>query len=416
MDRKHYKELAKASISHPGQKMTIFAMNLPVAIVAFVSVLIMGLGSSIDNILGNLLSVIGFIGTLGIIPIMMVMSMGTIDILLTNAKYDRAISFKDWWEGKQIKAYFGAFLFGAVVQIIKGVPSGLLNIVPILGTIAGMIVSYIIGVKLIFVQLLKLDHPEIGLVDALKISFNMTGEKDIKIIKEYLLLTISLIPQYLQTLIPVWNVIYALPVIQLTYIHLYLEIAAELGINDDSIKEGASDIDDALDNAVGSAGELVKAGANVASGLFGKLTDKLNDIADKKEDSAETDLETSTDKVTMKAPKLTKEPAKFEEITEYGFELAPENNIYSTMVDAIRDKSVVDIIWNESKARALPIDIVKKSGLNVYNFFVQMDGEIKPVQIPEADISEISITGKHFDPTKYVTWKPNWQISRDWEV
>lgn len=86
------------------------------------------------------------------------------------------------------------------------------------------------------------------------------------------------------------------------------------------------------------------------------------------------------------------------------------------MIKAIKGAFVTKLTHSGVTEIALPIDIVQKNGVKMYNFFVKKADGIKPVQIPESEIEGITVQTNRFDPKKYVTWTPHWNIDRDWMI
>lgn len=86
------------------------------------------------------------------------------------------------------------------------------------------------------------------------------------------------------------------------------------------------------------------------------------------------------------------------------------------MVRAIQGAYVTNLTHNGKTEIALPIDIVVKNGQKVYNFFVKTADGVKPIQVPESSITGLEVRSNRFNPQQYVTWKPKWNIPREWGI
>lgn len=86
------------------------------------------------------------------------------------------------------------------------------------------------------------------------------------------------------------------------------------------------------------------------------------------------------------------------------------------MVRAIQGAYVTNLTHNGKTEIALPIDIVVKNGQKVYNFFVKTADGVKPIQVPESSITGLEVRSNRFNPHQYVTWKPKWNIPREWGI
>lgn len=86
------------------------------------------------------------------------------------------------------------------------------------------------------------------------------------------------------------------------------------------------------------------------------------------------------------------------------------------MVHAIQGAYVTNLTHDGKTEIALPIDIVVKNGQKVYNFFVKTADGVKPIQIPEASITGLTVRSNRFNPQQYVTWTPKWNIPREWGI
>lgn len=382
MNRKQLKTLAKQSLKIPGQRMNIFKMYIPQLVIGIVSFILMMLGGGIDNILGKIIMIVGYIGFLALIPIYCMTMMGIFDMILSNVKYNRLITFEDWLQGKDFKLYWKVIGFGFLANLICGLPGAI--------PLVGWIVVLALAPKVTFMQMIKMDKPEIGFIDAAKLSFKLTGEFNIKMIIDQIILLLSFFLWYFTIGIPVFGLVWTLPYIQMTWLHYYFARCEELGITDETYNTESQDIETAIN--AGTA--VVGAGAAAAAGAFNKLADKMNKDKAQKE-------------INRPFANLGKKPVMEED---------PVPKIYDIMVQSIRNKAVVDIMWKGDEVRALPIDIVNKNGENIYNFFMHTPEGIKPVQVKESEITDIIPNGKYFDPARYVTWRPHWTIDRDWDI
>ena len=86
------------------------------------------------------------------------------------------------------------------------------------------------------------------------------------------------------------------------------------------------------------------------------------------------------------------------------------------MVRAIQGAYVTNLTHNGKTEIALPIDIVVKNGQKFYNFFVKTADGVKPIQVPESSITGLEVRSNRFNPQQYVTWKPKWNIPREWGI
>lgn len=86
------------------------------------------------------------------------------------------------------------------------------------------------------------------------------------------------------------------------------------------------------------------------------------------------------------------------------------------MVRAIQGAYVTNLTHNGKTEIALPIDIVVKNGQKVYNFFIKTADGVKPIQVPESSITGLEVRSNRFNPQQYVTWKPKWNIPREWGI
>lgn len=376
MNRKELKAMAKQSLKQPGQIANIAKMYVIPIIFGVATGIFIGIGLNFENIIGKLAIIIGWVGLLATTVVGITVGAGILDMLVTNVKYGRTITFEDWMANKDIKLYWKIFGYNFVIQFASSIATGILGIIPILGAIASFILTIVINTRIIFVTYIKLDHPEMGLVDTAKLSFNLAGGLDVKSILDVVVLYLTFIPWFFAMCIPVFGQVYAMPYIQLTFTQLYFAKCKEMGVD---------------------SPEEVKAETFKLAGTFGSFAAK-----------AKTENKEKVEKTDKKEKKAFPSLKKTEE--------SPTQIIYDTMVQSIRGKAVVNIIWKGDKVRALPIDIVTKNGEKIYNFFIQTPEGIKPVQIREVEISDITPNGKTFNPAQYVTWQPHWVIDRDWGI
>lgn len=89
-------------------------------------------------------------------------------------------------------------------------------------------------------------------------------------------------------------------------------------------------------------------------------------------------------------------------------------SLQDIMVDCIQNARVIEIVRNDNKEMALPIDIVQKNGVMMYNLFLQTPEGVKPVQVRVEEVTDIIPSSKTFNPAQYVTWTPHWTVPRNW--
>lgn len=100
------------------------------------------------------------------------------------------------------------------------------------------------------------------------------------------------------------------------------------------------------------------------------------------------------------------------------------NEQHNNFIEAINKTKLVSVAVNSQekgyiKRICVPFDFGPsrryKDGLDRYHFLDldSPDGAHNLSVLPEQIIS-IELIEKSFDPGDYITWQPNWHISRDW--
>lgn len=122
-----------------------------------------------------------------------------------------------------------------------------------------------------------------------------------------------------------------------------------------------------------------------------------------------------------KAKKQVEQPQSIEDDFDdsskdtFGNDIATPS-VEDDMVRAIQGAYVTNLTHDGKTEIALPIDIVVKNGQKVYNFFVKTADGVKPIQVHESSITGLEVRSNRFNPQQYVTWKPKWNIPREWGI
>jgi hypothetical protein len=59
----------------------------------------------------------------------------------------------------------------------------------------------------------------------------------------------------------------------------------------------------------------------------------------------------------------------------------------------------------------------EKNPIEKYHFWdLDSPDGVHNLSIPDEQIIKIDVLDEKFEPSKYVTWKPNWHIKRDWGI
>ena len=99
---------------------------------------------------------------------------------------------------------------------------------------------------------------------------------------------------------------------------------------------------------------------------------------------------------------------------------------YQKFIDAIRNKNLVKVSINTDEKglinrTCVPFDFAVskkyKDGLERFHFYDvdSPDGSHNLSVLPEK-LYSLDVLNQEFDPGDYVTWTPNWTISRDWGI
>lgn len=93
-------------------------------------------------------------------------------------------------------------------------------------------------------------------------------------------------------------------------------------------------------------------------------------------------------------------------------------------LEAINDKLILQITFDSKekgiiKRTCIPFDYGPsrkyKDGLDRYHFLDLDSPEGRHnLSILPQQVIDMVITNKEFDPADYISWTPNWHISRDW--
>lgn len=98
--------------------------------------------------------------------------------------------------------------------------------------------------------------------------------------------------------------------------------------------------------------------------------------------------------------------------------------MHEIFIEAINKKLIVLLRFDskdkgEILRKCIPFDFGPsrkyKDGLNRYHFYDldSPDGKHNLSILPK-QIVDISLTHQSFEPENYITWTPNWYVSRDW--
>lgn len=94
------------------------------------------------------------------------------------------------------------------------------------------------------------------------------------------------------------------------------------------------------------------------------------------------------------------------------------------LLKAINNKEIVKVSFNSKEKglitrRCIPFDFGPskryKDGEDRFHFHdLDSPNGNHTLSILPDKINSIALTGENFEPKDYVTWKPNWIVSRDW--
>lgn len=376
MDRKSIKRAAKSALMVEGWKqiITFGIFGLVFVVLQIVSQSTMAAGlvtlSPSKMILGGILAII-----LSLIISLYIIVM--LDTCIACFKMKRAIGVKDILTGMDIGLYLKCFGYSIIVGLIAlavGIPFGIVDALAIsligaesVVTLLIMLVSYIGMLVLIFVLVYniimiipaKLDVPNRTFKECMSISKQvMKGKKGfhfVMILSFFPWLILCVFANILLFSGLVIMYAFVLPYIMISNYIFFIGRCNELGI--------------------------------------------------------ECGSEEAVDKTVIKDYNYNKGESNDMEVAE-----AVAHGIRETVIDCIKGAKVVDVVYQGVVKRALPLDVVIKNGEEFYNMICIVDGEKKPVQMRASDVTGVNPNGKTFNPATFVTWKPNWNIPRDWNI
>ena len=294
-------------------------------------------------------------------------------------------------------ASIGGLVLVFVGQVIGG---GIGTAIGVIGFIVffGCEAWYIIrALRILFIPYAKLQNPDRGFGDCYDISWSATEGKIGSIFKLFgigiLLGVVNLIPI-------LGGIAYALvvfPTIQVAFVLFYMDCISEVG-NADTTSEGVA---------------LNKTRREKEKKEKPAKKDKTQKKAPLNQRIAEDDMEEEEEITPVR--KQSKHVDDFSD-GEDVFGTSSTNMLDNKMIKAIQGAYVCKLTVNGDTETALPIDIVEKNGRKVFNFFVKRGNDVKATQVVADTIDNLQVTDRKFNPAQYVTWEPNWNVPRDWEL